>query len=794
MLFESALECPQIIKPNHKFYGNRNADTLVIFVPGLCGSSEQTWTNQPSGFNFPSELAQDLDDVYVMSFGFASQLERGPSLLSITDHLTFEMDELFRERNYVNIIFIAHSMGGIIAREYVLRRQPNVHPQIDVSKIITLATPNNGAELARLAWLIPRNRQIQELRHVDQGNTFLESLNSDWNRAFKAQGHPRNIKLYAGYEQLPMSISGELVSLSSAITFADQPMGFQKTHIEIAKPTDWSDSLYRWVKASVQEIPTTHQPDLVLEFGSPKALIFKVKNQTEIVADNLHYGFGIWDLDEGFPNALPIPYQREAFLRGKSELGPSQLLTQLGKVGHRYFGFARVTCRNCQRERYYWLYFVHGMETGAWYTEVQTAQWDDEAFIKDPYEYIRVHFPDEKRVRIDSGGTKLSTTFPSRTPPLETIGPIENLARLGWDIKRDAEGGNVFEIAGKPLPNMEKSASYFRVLNKPFGLRVRQVSSIAGFKFLSGTTNCIRLEISASDIDNISELGDLTGLRTLAISQTPFTARHELNVSPIASLTNLETVTLNGSRVSYIEPLGGLRKLASLNLGQSLVRDLSPIKGLSLLRSLDVRGSRVTDLSVLDGAEVLEELSVDEKQVPSLRQLSHLPNLSKLTVISHVPFNMAPVGTLSNLKALFVWGPPVIDLAPLRKSAKLTHLTIMGFGFLSGRSMVLDADAIEELPQLRALTLGQVQIDSIRFLAKSNSLVELNLSGLPLRTISELANLMSLQKISLTDIPVVDISPLLSLPNLTSLYVLRTPARADVISELERRGVKVVMN
>lgn len=112
MLFESALECPQIIKPNHKFYGNRNADTLVIFVPGLCGSSEQTWTNQPSGFNFPSELAQDLDDVYVMSFGFASQLERGPSLLSITDHLTFEMDELFRERNYVNIIFIAHSMGG----------------------------------------------------------------------------------------------------------------------------------------------------------------------------------------------------------------------------------------------------------------------------------------------------------------------------------------------------------------------------------------------------------------------------------------------------------------------------------------------------------------------------------------------------------------------------------------------------------------------------------------------------------------------------------------------------------
>jgi hypothetical protein len=41
------------------------------------------------------------------------------------------------------------------------------------------------------------------------------------------------------------------------------------------------------------------------------------------------------------------------------------------------------------------------------------------------------------------------------------------------------------------------------------------------------------------------------------------------------------------------------------------------------------------------------------------------------------------------------------------------------------------------------------------------------------------------------DIPVADVSPLLDLPNLSELMLLRTPAREDVVKELQRRGVTV---
>ncbi len=373
-------------------------------------------------------------------------------------------------------------------------------------------------------------------------------------------------------------------------------------------------------------------------------------------------------------------------------------------------------------------------------------------------------------------------------------GPIENLAALGWDVKGDSKSGVIFEVTAKPLPDMEESAVYFRALRKPFRLHLQQVSSIAGLRFLSGVDNCVGVEISASDTEDLSELRGLTGLRTLSVSQTPFTTRSGLNIDAVASLVDLEILSLNMSRVSGLEPLRGLTKLTSLNVGGSLVRDLSPVKELKALKSVDVRDSGITGVSVLSGDDALEDLSVDAKQLSSLVSLSQLPRFSKLYIITGAPVDLAAVGTLSRLRSLFIWGPAALDLSPLRKLSELTTLDINGFGSSAGRPQLAGVDAIGSLTRLKSLGLEVLPIDSLGFLAGCNNLVELSLARIPIGSISELANLTSLKQISFVDIPVVDISPLLSLPNLAKLNLLRTPARADVITELERRGVKVTIN
>jgi len=249
--------CPPKTEGVHRYYGSPDAANLVIFIHGLCGDGQATWTNTNTRFIFPEELARDLtqenDAVYVVAFDYAGRLQDSPSILSIADHLQFEIDELLKKHSYQTLRIVAHSMGGLVAREYILRRHTRTHPQLKVTNLVLLASPNNGSELAELGRLIPQNRQVEELRSIDKKNTYLESLNRDWNTEFKSAGHPRNILLYAGYEQLSDWLTGPIVTQTSAILYAEDTMGFQETHETIAKPRNKNSEIYRWVKAKLGE-------------------------------------------------------------------------------------------------------------------------------------------------------------------------------------------------------------------------------------------------------------------------------------------------------------------------------------------------------------------------------------------------------------------------------------------------------------------------------------------------------------------------------------------------------------
>lgn len=247
---------PSMTNTSHLYFGSPDSDDLVIFIHGLWGDARTTWTNATTHFIFPEELARDFaaenQPTYVVAFDYESRLQGGPSILSIADHLEFEIGELLKKHPYRRLRIVAHSMGGLVAREYILRRQHRAHPQLRITNIVILATPNNGSELSELGRHISGNRQVEELRHIDKGNTYLESLNKDWNREFKGAGHPRHVLLYAGYEELAVPVLGQIVKLSSAVPYADESMGFQEDHVSIAKPKE-RNVLYRWVQAKLGE-------------------------------------------------------------------------------------------------------------------------------------------------------------------------------------------------------------------------------------------------------------------------------------------------------------------------------------------------------------------------------------------------------------------------------------------------------------------------------------------------------------------------------------------------------------
>jgi len=85
----------------------------------------------------------------------------------------------------------------------------------------------------------------------------------------------------------------------------------------------------------------------------------------------------------------------------------------------------------------------------------------------------------------------------------------------------------------------------------------------------------------------------------------------EINdLTPLASLTNLEMLSFSGNKISDLRPLAGLTNLKYLDLQQNQITDLSPLSNLTNLESLNLYNNKISDLSPLAGLTNLRELKL----------------------------------------------------------------------------------------------------------------------------------------------------------------------------------------
>lgn len=108
------------------------------------------------------------------------------------------------------------------------------------------------------------------------------------------------------------------------------------------------------------------QPDLRMEFRqntevlpnlslSPNAIDYVIINNSNRTAEDPYYGFILYDVDDPL-SILPIPFATGDFIKSGEQLGYNQLTEKYAKPGHRYFGAAMITCRNCASVKRYFVY------------------------------------------------------------------------------------------------------------------------------------------------------------------------------------------------------------------------------------------------------------------------------------------------------------------------------------------------------------------------------------------------------------------------------------------------------
>jgi Alpha/beta hydrolase family len=237
---------PTTITSTYVEPGPRNSEVVVVFVHGLMGS-DRSWANDSN--SFPTLLATDAAfrdrvDVFVFEF-YTPPVGVAPSLVDLADQLRIALTTKGVLERHQKLVFVAHSMGGLVARRWLLSNRDLL---ARIPFIFLYASPTNGADLAAIAKVMSANPQSRGLTPVED-NDLLQSIHSDWTNSAALQDLPT----YCPFETL-LTSGVMVVPRSSATALCNGPATpITADHIGIVKPTDRNDARYATFAAVLME-------------------------------------------------------------------------------------------------------------------------------------------------------------------------------------------------------------------------------------------------------------------------------------------------------------------------------------------------------------------------------------------------------------------------------------------------------------------------------------------------------------------------------------------------------------
>lgn len=234
------------------------------------------------------------------------------------------------------------------------------------------------------------------------------------------------------------------------------------------------------------------------------------------------------------------------------------------------------------------------------------------------------------------------------------------------------------------------------------------------------------------------------------------------NLSPLAGLSSLLSLSLTDTGVTDVSALSGLTGLQTLDLSFIRVTDVSALSGLTGLQSLDLRGTDVTDVSTLSGLTGLHTLDLSFNSVTDVSALSSLTGLQSLDLSRTSVRDVSALSGLTGLQFLDLRGTEVSDISALSGFDELQTLSL-------GGANVRDVSVLSGLIGLRSLDLSRTNIRDARALSGLTGLQFLDLRGTNVRDVSVLSGLTGLQSLHLGSTNVTDVSSLLGLTGLQSL-------------------------
>ena len=133
-------------------------------------------------------------------------------------------------------------------------------------------------------------------------------------------------------------------------------------------------------KEPVPEPKQEEKPDVSLALVDISSVAVLVVNAGDMVVRDPKYSLLLWNLDlPDRQDPLPIPVTGlKDWVRPHENLGPQAAISlptvqPLVQLGNRLLGYMSVSCPDCKRTKYYWVYVVAGQH--GWYSELPDGKY-----------------------------------------------------------------------------------------------------------------------------------------------------------------------------------------------------------------------------------------------------------------------------------------------------------------------------------------------------------------------------------------------------------------------------------
>jgi ABC-type dipeptide/oligopeptide/nickel transport system ATPase subunit len=248
---------------NNTWHYIGNPEITYIFIHGLLSDSEKCWKND-NGTYWPDLLktSDDFNSGSIYLSGFHTSINSGTydlrqCAIEVLESFKISKNNNPRPIDSKNIVFICHSLGGIICR-HLLELEPNLFKDKKLG-LVLLASPSEGSDYAEFFNGLARLLENKVVKNLKKSSPILKDIDD----RFRDLINRRELDLVGteACEQKGPKISRyipirlkRIVDERSASRYFGGTRTLPNTdHMSISKPTDEEHCSHKFLLAFIQK-------------------------------------------------------------------------------------------------------------------------------------------------------------------------------------------------------------------------------------------------------------------------------------------------------------------------------------------------------------------------------------------------------------------------------------------------------------------------------------------------------------------------------------------------------------